>query len=107
MPWDAFTTFDIRKLLRTPNLRPLPFISRKASAAVFAQACRMGLEGIVSKRLDKPGDQEIGSRPRNPIAGDAAISGRVISLIHKNQLLQLFPILILHLPTFLDSNDTQ
>jgi bifunctional non-homologous end joining protein LigD len=67
--------FDLLEL-NGADLRPLPFSKRKArlvrllararggialndhieadGAAVFTQACRMGLEGIVSKRLDAP-----------------------------------------------------
>jgi bifunctional non-homologous end joining protein LigD len=62
--------------LNGDDLRPLPFSKRKArlarllaraaaglafnehieadGAAVFQHACKMGFEGIVSKRLDKP-----------------------------------------------------
>jgi bifunctional non-homologous end joining protein LigD len=67
--------FDLLEL-NGEDLRPLPFRERKArlakllarasaglalnehieaeGAAVFAEACRMGLEGIVSKRLEAP-----------------------------------------------------
>jgi bifunctional non-homologous end joining protein LigD len=67
--------FDLLEL-NGEDLRPLPFRERKArlakllarasaglalnehieaeGAAVFAEACRMGLEGIVSKRIDAP-----------------------------------------------------
>src|ERR1700678_1493490 len=67
--------FDLLEL-NGEDLRPLPFKERKArlakvlararagqtrnghsrvdGAAVFAEACRMGLEGIVSKRIDAP-----------------------------------------------------
>src|ERR1700730_10811659 len=67
--------FDLLEL-NCDDLRPLPFIKRKArlarlltraaadlafnehieadGATVFAQVCHMGLEGIVSKRRDKP-----------------------------------------------------
>jgi hypothetical protein len=43
-------------------------------AVVFAQACRMGLEGIVSKRLDAPyrsgrsGDWVKTKNPESPVA---------------------------------------
>src|ERR1700678_720604 len=67
--------FDLLEL-NGEDLRPLPFRERKArlarllarasaglalnehieaeGATVFAEACRMGLEGIVSKRVDAP-----------------------------------------------------
>jgi hypothetical protein len=99
--------------LTARNLRPLPFSKRKAKlarllargvpglalnehieadgAAVFAEACRMGLEGIVSKRLDAPlsvrplRGLDQGQEPGQP-GGHARAGGPVLTAVQERRV---------------------
>jgi bifunctional non-homologous end joining protein LigD len=45
---------DVRECKASPGIRLPEHLDRAAGADVFEHVCRLGLEGIVAKRRDKP-----------------------------------------------------
>ena len=53
--YSSGTNLTSPQVAKSPILRLAPFSSRLAAGqTVFAHACKLGLEGIVSKRRDSP-----------------------------------------------------